>query len=104
MGNFNPYEPLNENMFESNEENILEDAEYVFDYLSDALGIEQSNMIVFGRSMGAGVAIHLASSRSPCCLALMSGFTSIRAVAENQAGRMLKYLVSERFNNLDKMK
>jgi len=40
LGHFNPYEPLKENMFESNEENLLDDAEYVYDYLNEALGIE----------------------------------------------------------------
>ena len=28
-----PYEPYNENVFDSNEENILDDTEYLFDFL-----------------------------------------------------------------------
>lgn len=31
---FDPYEPYNENVFESNEDNVLDDAEYVYDYLN----------------------------------------------------------------------
>ena len=61
-------------------------------------------MIVFGRSMGSGAATHIASKKSPGCLLLMSAFKSIRAIAEDQAGRVLKYLISERFNNLEKIK
>ena len=38
-GDFNPYEPYNENIFDANEENILNDAEYIFDYLNKVLGI-----------------------------------------------------------------
>jgi hypothetical protein len=34
------YEPYNENVFESNEDNVLDDAEYVYDYLNQVLGIE----------------------------------------------------------------
>jgi pimeloyl-ACP methyl ester carboxylesterase len=102
-GSFNPYAPYNESVFESNEENILSDAEYVYDYLNLVLGIEQKNMLVFGRSMGSGAATHIASLRQPGSLLLMSGFKSIRSIAEDQAGRMLKYLVQERFNNHEKM-
>jgi ABC-type transporter lipoprotein component MlaA len=39
--NFDPYEPYNENVFESNEDNILDDAEYVYDYLNLVLGIQE---------------------------------------------------------------
>jgi dienelactone hydrolase len=92
-GTFNPYEPLNEKVFESNEENILDDAEYVYDYLNQVLGIDQKNMIVFGRSMGSGAATHIASMKKPNCLVLMSGFKSIRSIAEDQAGKILKYLI-----------
>ena len=41
-------------VFDSCEENILDDSAYVYDYLNMMLGIDQSNMIVFGRSMGSG--------------------------------------------------
>ena len=38
-GSFNPYEPYNENVFDSNEDNITDDAEYIYDYLNKVLGI-----------------------------------------------------------------
>ena len=34
------HEPYNETVFDSNEENILDDALYVYDYLNMVLGIE----------------------------------------------------------------
>lgn len=90
-------------MFESNEENILNDSTYVFDYLHQVIGIEKSNMIIFGRSMGSGAATHLCSLRNPSSLLLMSSFKSIRSIAEFQAGHILKYLIQDRFNNIDKI-
>ena len=39
------YEPFNETVFDSNEENILDDALYVYDYLNMVLGIEEKNII-----------------------------------------------------------
>ena len=100
---FDPYEPYNECVFDSNEENILDDAEYIFDYLNQVLGIRKEDMIVFGRSMGSGPATHLASVKKPGCLLLMSAFKSIRAIAQDQAGNILKYLISQRFDNETKI-
>lgn len=76
-----PYEAYNESVFDSNEENILDDTEYLYDFLNQVLGIDQENMIIFGRSMGSGPATHISSVRSPGALLLMSAFKSIRAVA-----------------------
>ena len=76
-----PYEPYKEDVFDSNEENILDDTEYLYDYLNQVLGIDQENIIIFGRSMGSGPATHISSVRSPGALLLMSSFKSIRSVA-----------------------
>lgn len=75
--NFDPYEPYNETVFESCEENILDDAEYIYDYYNKMLGIDEKDIIVFGRSMGSGPATHLCSVRNPAALLLMSSFKSI---------------------------
>jgi len=71
---------MNDNVFEANEANILKDALYVYDYINQVMGIEQKNIIVLGRSIGSGPAIHVASKRNPGSLLLMSAFTSIRNV------------------------
>ena len=98
------YEPYNHSVFESNEENILDDALYVYDYINKVLGVEEENIIIFGRSMGSGPATHVSSKRKPGCLLLMSSFKSIRDIAQDQAGRYLKYLIQDRFNNVEKIK
>ena len=90
-------------MFESNEENILDDSLYVYDYLNKVIGIEEKNIIIFGRSMGSGPATHVASKRNPACLLLMSAFKSIRSIAQDQAGSILQYLIQDRFRNVDKI-
>lgn len=101
---YDPYEPYNNNVFESCEENILDDAEYVYDYLTQVLGIEQKNIILFGRSMGSGPATHVSSVRNPGSLLLMSSFKSIQSIAQDQAGTILKHLITERFDNITKIK
>ena len=57
------------------------------------LGIDEKDIILFGRSMGTGPATHVASVRKPGCVLLMSGYKSIRSVAHDQAGGFLKYLI-----------
>lgn len=97
------HELLGDNVFEANEENILEDALYVYDYINKVLGIDEENIIIFGRSIGTGPATHVASKRKPGCLLLMSAFKSIRAIAQDQAGSILKYLIQDRFQNIEKI-
>ena len=81
--NFNKpiHEPYNENVFEANEDNVLNDALYVYDYINKVLGIEEKNIILFGRSMGTGTATHVGSVRNPCSILLMSAYKSIRDIA-----------------------
>jgi len=77
------HEEYKETVFEANEDSVLNDAVYVYDYVNKVLGIEEKNIILFGRSMGTGPATHIASVRSPGCVLLMSGYKSIRAIAHD---------------------
>mmetsp|Transcript_13593 Transcript_13593/g.25663 ORF Transcript_13593/g.25663 Transcript_13593/m.25663 type:complete len:289 (-) Transcript_13593:41-907(-) len=85
------------------EKRIKEDAENVFDYLTDFVNVASDNIIVFGRSIGSGPASWLASKRNPCALVLMSAYTSLRSVVRSVAGKLSAYFVKERFRNIDLM-
>jgi len=74
---------------------LLDDALIVFDYLTDELNINSSNIYIYGRSIGSGPALYVSSKRKPGGLVLISPFTSIQAVAQESVG-LLKFLVSER--------
>jgi esterase/lipase len=76
---------------------VLKNALIVFDYLTEAIKVDKNDIYVFGRSIGTAPASYLASKRNPGCLILMSPFTSVRAVAENLVGVILKFLISERY-------
>lgn len=52
------------------------DAEAAWRYLTDQRGIAPENIVIFGRSLGAAVAAHLAAAHKPKALILESGFTS----------------------------
>lgn len=88
-----------------NETQICLDAEQVFDYLTRDLEIPPQNIVVIGRSMGSGPAVHLASLRTPANLVLISPYTSIRNASINLVGSLLTSIlaVKERFNNESKI-
>lgn len=88
------------------ETKMKEDSEIVFDYLTKHMGIEEQDIILFGRSMGSGPATYLASKRSAFSLLLMSAYTSIKDVAKILLGKLsfLTPIVIERFRNIDTIK
>ena len=82
------------------EEKLKEDAEYVYKFCIYDMGIQEKDIIVFGRSMGSGPASWIAGAHNPGALALMSGYMSIKEVARNSVG-FLRFLVAERFDNIN---
>ncbi|MFC2069779.1 alpha/beta hydrolase [Chloroflexota bacterium] len=58
-----------------------EDAEAAWRYLVDKRKVDPSKIIVFGRSLGGGIASRLASRHTPGALILESTFTSLPDVA-----------------------
>ena len=63
------------------EEKVKEDAEYLYKFVLHDMGLQEKDVIVFGRSMGSGPACWLAGNFNPCALCVMSGFTSVKRVA-----------------------
>ena len=88
---------------ESNAKTIIEDAEIVFDFLTQEVGVAPENIYLFGRSIGSGPSTYLAAHREPGMLILMSPYTSIRDVVKSIAGALAQYLVAERFRNIDEI-
>ena len=89
------------------ENKIREDSEIVFDYLTKRLGVRESDIILFGRSMGTGPATYLASQNKAYCVLLMSPYSSIKDVSKSLLGRFSFFLtpiVYERFRNIDMIK
>lgn len=89
---------------ECSEDRIYQDAYNIFSFLTST-GVEPSDIIVFGRSIGSGPACFLAGEVRPAALLLMSAYTSIRAAVKyitgSIAGSFAQYLVKERFRNID---
>lgn len=88
------------------EAQIKEDAEIVYNYLTKCVGINESDIILFGRSMGTGPTTYLASFKKPHALLLMSPYTSIKEAARSLLGwaSFLSVIVYEKFRNIDTIK
>lgn len=89
---------------EISESKILQDADTVFQYLHNNCKVSMDRVIVLGRSLGSGPAIHIASKYSVARLITISAFTSIQDVAHEHYGIFGKLLVKNRFCNLENIK
>lgn len=83
---------------------MLTDSLEVFDFILNEFKAETQNIFIFGRSIGTTAAIYLSSKRKPGALISVSGFTSIKSVAQNVVGKMLGLLVKERFTSKEYIK
>jgi hypothetical protein len=68
------------------EHKMKEDCETVFDYLTQVVGVRQSDIILWGRSMGSGPCSYLASIKQCYAGLMMSAFTSIKDVTKDIVG------------------
>jgi fermentation-respiration switch protein FrsA (DUF1100 family) len=70
------------------EKGTVLDAEAAWEYLTAKMGIPPERIIIFGRSLGGGVAVSLAASHTPGLLVVESSFTSTMDMGQ----RMFPYL------------
>ena len=64
------------------EKGTYRDAEAAWNYLINTQGINEQEIIIFGRSLGASIASWLASKHTPAALIIESGFTSVPSMGQ----------------------
>ncbi len=86
------------------ERGIYLDGLAAYDYLAEKERIPQAQIIAFGRSLGAAVAIEISLKRGVRSLITESAFTSTREVARSTALFFpLSYLLPAHYSNLKKI-
>ncbi len=65
------------------ETGIYRDADAAWRYLIEGRGIVASDIVIFGRSLGASVASRLAAQQQPLALIVESSFTSVPDIAQD---------------------
>lgn len=76
----------------------------MYQFLLNVCEIKQEDIILVGRSIGAGPACWLARKFSPSAVALINPFKSIKEVAKAKLGRVTNVMSGEWFNNLEAIK
>ncbi|MFO0554172.1 MAG: alpha/beta hydrolase [Polyangiaceae bacterium] len=87
---------------EPSEEGLYADAEAAFDLL-DARGTGPEHVVIFGQSLGTGVAAEMAKRGRGAGLVLVTPFTSIPGLVEDRAPPVpARWLVPDAFDTLSK--
>ena len=68
------------------EKQIYQDSLNMYDFAVNVLKFDPKNIIIFGRSIGSGPAVYLASKVDAHCLILFSPFLSVKDVARDKVG------------------
>ena len=90
------------------ERGLYMDAEAALDYLTSDLGLDsERDVILLGRSLGAGVAVEMATRHRVRGAILESGFTSIREMADSSDSKLpislVLLLFEARYDSISKI-
>lgn len=86
------------------EDGFYRDAEAAYAYLINIKGFATQDIIVYGRSVGTGVAVHLASKHKVNGLVLESPYTSFGQLANEKLPFFFPSLYLDyKFNNIEKI-
>ena len=85
------------------EDGLYRDGRAALAYLQDA-GTAANSIVLYGESLGTGVAVHLAEERAPAAVVLEAPFSSIADVAQARMPLLpVKYLILDRFDSTSKI-
>jgi fermentation-respiration switch protein FrsA (DUF1100 family) len=80
------------------------DAQAAYDFLVNTGNVPIEKVVLFGRSLGAAVAIELSLRREAASLIIESGFTSTKEMAKTMLlFNLFSFMLPANFNNLEKI-
>ena len=86
------------------EKNLYKDGEAVLNWISSNTKFSKKQIIVYGESLGSGVAVELGIKYNFLSIVLEAPFTSIPAIAKKRYKIYpTKYLIKDKFDNLSKI-
>lgn len=98
---FMNYRGYGESQGRPGEENLLNDALNIFDYIVNKENIAPEHIVLMGRSIGTGVACHVAHKRKVASLILVTPFDSLVNVAKKHYPIFpVNYLLKHRFESM----
>ena len=86
------------------ETGLYTDGLAAYDYLVGERAVSPGQIVLFGRSIGAAVAIDIALKKEACSLIMESAFTSTRDMAKSMGPfRLIAYFLPPHYNALEKI-
>ena len=86
------------------EEDLYQDAQAAFNYLTQTRKISKEKIIIYGFSLGAAVAVDLATKVDAAGVIIHGGFTSVAdTVQEHIPEALAKYSVHNKYDSLSKI-
>jgi hypothetical protein len=70
---------------------ICEDGLAAYDYVAGRLGYQVNDIVIYGESLGAGVATYVAERRNAAGLVLQSGFASLERIGKEMVAALKVY-------------
>lgn len=87
------------------EEGVLQDGEAALEWLSDRAGVRTDQIVIYGRSLGGAVAIHLAAEKGARGLIIERTFDSIVGLAADLYPWLpVRLLMRNRYESVDKIR
>jgi len=87
------------------EQGLLSDARAARQWLVSQPGVDPDGIVYFGESLGAAVAVALASEQPPAALILRSPFTSLAEVGDvHYPWLPVRHLLRDRFPSIDRIR
>ncbi|HEY6359475.1 MAG TPA: protein-L-isoaspartate(D-aspartate) O-methyltransferase [Vicinamibacterales bacterium] len=87
------------------ERGLTEDGRAVYAYAAGRPDVDASRFVYFGESLGAAVAVGLASEHAPAALILRSPFTSLTEVGQHHYPFLpVRLLLRDRFPSIDRVR
>ena len=90
------------NSKKANAPSICQDAESVLRFLMETCRVDASKIMLIGRSIGSGPAVHLSTLHRFAMMILISPFLTVKEIVKDKVGFLSK-LVSKHFNNAEKI-
>ena len=87
-----------------NEEGVYLDARAAYEYLRHVRGIPPNRIVIFGHSLGTGVAVELAAGNEAAGLVLEDSYTSIPDLGQERYPFLpVKFIAANRFDTINKI-
>jgi uncharacterized protein len=99
------YRGYGENAGSPSEEGLAQDARAARTYLTSRTDVDPSRIVYFGESLGAAVAIRLATETPPFALVLRSPFTSLTEIGRHHYPFLpVRWMLRDRYPSLERMR